>query len=114
MPRPEAIDAGSCADRVSRVPKLTSFSIFARTCSAETCCRAAAIFGSAEYRSESSAHRCTAKAAIHRVSASVRGVIEDFDAILWLGILVQGRPAGRAGDSGFPVRRGPEPKNGRT
>ena len=29
MPRPAAMDAGSCAESVSRVPKLTSFSMFA-------------------------------------------------------------------------------------
>src|ERR1700723_3552511 len=46
-PLPALIAAGSCADMVDRVLKLTNFSMSARIRSAETRCRAAAILESA-------------------------------------------------------------------
>src|SRR5215469_1881248 len=46
MPWPAARDAGSCADNVSRVPKLTSFSMSASTCAAEIACTADSIWES--------------------------------------------------------------------
>src|SRR5271167_2511475 len=46
IPCPAAIEAGSCAERVRRVPKLTSFSILPWIRSAKTCFSAAAICGS--------------------------------------------------------------------
>src|SRR5581483_8810165 len=47
MPRPFWIEAGSCAESVSLVPKLTSFSMLARIRAADMSFRAAVICGSA-------------------------------------------------------------------
>ena len=54
MPCPAAIEAGSCADRVERVWKLTSFSIVDWILSAEICRNTAEICGSAGLVGEAS------------------------------------------------------------
>src|SRR5215475_11787375 len=100
MPRPAAIDRGSWADSVSRVPKLTSFSMLARTCSAETCCNAAVILGSGA-GVLSAASKYGEKIASDATGASIREVIENVDIFPLQVIVVQGKPAAAQVVPGF-------------
>ncbi len=115
MPCPAEIEALSCAERVDRVPKLTSFSIFAWIRAEETSFKAAAIVGSAMdlFAGACAFVRAVKIKAIAKASTGIRGVIENVGAVF---LLSMGDPAGackgRQAIQFVMVR--PNPKSGRT
>src|ERR1700745_3152216 len=99
IPRPEEMDVGSCAERVERVPKLTSFSILLRIRSAETSFKAATIVGST---TAFAAVSCACpdvvlNKVIAKASTGIRAVLENGDgAVLSFNMLIQDDLRGEA------------------
>src|ERR1700751_267548 len=108
IPRPAEMDAGSCAERVERVPKLASFSMSVRIRSDETSFRAAAILGSTTRLSAASCAcpRDVKNKVIKKASTGIRGVIENVGAVLSLNMMIQGDPASAIGPSHLCPRAG--------
>src|SRR5579864_5709470 len=83
IPRPAETEAGSCAERVERVPKLTSFSMSVRIRSEEMSFRLAAIFGSTDPLPAASC-ACPGdlkNKVIEKANMGIRRVIENVGAI---------------------------------
>src|ERR1700751_2628714 len=98
IPRPEEMEAGSCAERVERVPKLTSFSILLRIRSAETSFKAATIFGSTTAFAPVSC-ACpdvVLNKVIAKASTGIRAVLGNGGAVLSFNMLIQDDLRGEA------------------